>query len=77
MSDHLICLVFDLQIERLRKEGNRILEEAQEQLREDLKKKTDLNRVNIDSDSDSQETVTAKLKVQNTWINFRKFCLVT
>ena len=51
------------QIERLRKEGNRILEEAQEQLKEDLKKKTDLNRVYIDSDSDDEEELTAKLKV--------------
>ena len=51
------------QIERLRKEGNRILEEAQEKLREDLKKKVNLNTVVIDSDSDSQDAATAKLKV--------------
>ena len=54
------------QIDRLRKEGNRILEEAQEKLREDLKKKASLNTVTVDSDSDSQHTPTAKLKVGTT-----------
>lgn len=52
------------EIERLRKEGNRILEEAQEKLEEDLKKKANLNAVVIDSDSDSQDSPTAKLKVK-------------
>ena len=52
-----------LQIERLRKEGNRILEEAQEKLKEDLRMKANLNTVVIDSDSDSQDSPTAKLKV--------------
>ena len=57
------------QIDRLRKEGNRILEEAQERLREDLKKKADLNRINIDSDSDLEEVTTAKLKVIAKHVN--------
>ena len=62
-------VVYAFQIERLRKEGNRILEEAQEKLREDLKKKASLHTVTIDSDSDSQDTPTAKLKVGTAFVN--------
>lgn len=49
------------QIERLRKEGNRILEETQEQLRRDMEEK--LNKPSDEIDSDEDEIPTAKIKV--------------
>ena len=50
-----------LQIERLRKEGNRILQETQEQLRKDLEEK--LNKPVDEEADDDYDGSTAKIKV--------------
>ncbi|KAL4238120.1 DnaJ (Hsp40) [Mactra antiquata] len=52
------------EIERLRKEGNRILEETQEQLRKDLEEKLNKPTNDDDSDDDDDEATTAKIKAK-------------
>lgn len=52
------------EIERLRKEGNRILQETQEQLRRDLEKMTTTTRVADDEDDGVEESHTAKIKAK-------------
>ncbi|XP_060559846.1 dnaJ homolog subfamily C member 17-like [Ruditapes philippinarum] len=50
------------EIERLRKDGNRILQETQEQLRKDLEEK--LNKAADDGDDDDDDCSTVKIKAK-------------
>ena len=64
-SNHVFPL-FQIQIERLRKEGSKLLEEEQERLKEEIKEGQTRLQQQDETENDNSVSETPKLKVSNT-----------